>query len=173
VSASIAPFAEPRRHRREIDDRAARPAAPRRHAAHRLARAQEGAGEVRRQHALEALERHVLQARLALEDAGVVDQRRDRPERALRGVEHARDLPLGAHVGLQRERAPAGGRDFGDHRFGRRTIAQVVDAHRVAARGREPRGRRADAAARARDQHDSFHAQLPWVTRTWVCARPR
>ena len=76
----LAGRAELRGPRRDVDDRAARAAVARGHAPHRFARAQEGAGDVGGEHALEARGVHLVQAHLVLEDAGVVDQRRDRAQ---------------------------------------------------------------------------------------------
>jgi hypothetical protein len=70
------------------------------------------------------------------------------------GREQALDLGLKAHIGLNRDRPPAGLLDVGHHRVGGRFVAQIVHHHVIACRSGEPGGRGPDAAARAGDEDD-------------------
>src|SRR5688572_11450942 len=98
----VARAAEARGRRGKVDDRAAFAAVARRHALDRLARAQEAAGDVDRQHALDALGRHAFHARAAIDDAGVVDQRADAAELLVHGPEHAHHVVLARDIALNR-----------------------------------------------------------------------
>ena len=59
-----------------------------------------------------------------------------------------------------RQRRPARRLDLRDDRVGRRPVLSVVHAHRVAALGRQPRGRGADAAAAAGHDHHLVHEEI-------------
>ncbi len=70
------------RGRRDVDDVAAAAAVPRRHAPDRLGGAQEAADDVDRHHPLQAWFVDLVDARLAVDDPGVVDQHRQWAELA-------------------------------------------------------------------------------------------
>src|SRR6266404_4790343 len=138
--------ADARGHRRDIDDCAAGTAMPRRHALQRLARAEEAAGDVDCDHALEARHAHLVHPRSAIDHPGVVHQHRKAPETLIDLREHAYDVRLHRDVASDRDAV-----DLARERLARAAIAHVVDADLVAALRCEPRGRGADAAARAGD----------------------
>src|SRR5690606_39863726 len=94
-------------------------------------------------------------------DAGVVHEDVEAPERALRLVEEPQDIRLDGDVARDGMGLPARALDVAAKRLRGGGIAQVIDADGVAARGGEPRGGRADAAATARDQHDLVHSASP------------
>ena len=83
--------AELGRDRRQIDDDAALAAVPRRHPLHRLARAEDAAGDVDRHHALDALGGHLVDPRRRPDDAGIVDERAQRSE-LVGGLEQREDV---------------------------------------------------------------------------------
>ena len=89
--------------RGHIDDDAARAAVPRGHPAHRLAGAQERADHIGLHDALQPRGVHLLHAHLRFQDAGVVHQRGDRPQLAVRGVEQAR-MPASVDTSRPRPR---------------------------------------------------------------------
>ena len=133
---------------------AALAAMARRHALHRLARAEERAGDVGGEHALEARGLHVVEAGLALEDAGVVHEDGHGAELATRRVEYPDHVGFPGHVALDRDGAAAGVLDLLHDGFGGLRAAQVVHAHRVTLSRRKPCGRGADAArAPGHDHH--------------------
>ena len=121
---------------------------PGRHPLHRFACADERTGDVGREHAVDPRSVHFVDAALALENAGVVDQSANRPEIAVDGLEQPDNVSFHRHVSVDRDGAAAGSLDLGDQRTGSAVIVQVVDADRVAARSGQPRRRGADAAAR-------------------------
>ena len=151
VGGAAGAAADRRRHRGDVDDRAARAAARGRHPAHRLAAAQHRADHVDREQALEPRLLELGDRRLgAAVDAGAVDQRGEPAEALVDLAEHAHHLVLLRDVGLDRDRLAARGLDLGDQRLGALALALVVDRDRVAPRRGEPGGRRADAARRRR-----------------------
>src|SRR5690606_23538783 len=150
----LAGAAEARGDRGNVDDGAALAAMAGRHALHGLARAEEASRDVDREHALQPLGAHRLDAHAAVDDAGVVHEDVEAPERALRLVEEPQDIRLDGDVARDGMGLPARALDVAAKRLRGGGIAQVIDADGVAARGGEPRGGRADAAATARDQHD-------------------
>src|SRR5688500_15986578 len=149
--------AELRRDRRHVDDGATRAAVALRHALHRLARAQEAAEHVDREHALDALGRHRLAARAAVHDPGVIHEHIHAAELLVDGFEQAHDVGFGGHVRLHRQAA-----DLARELFGRVLFLAVIDADAIPAPGGEPRGGGADAASAAR--HDE-HLHLPRMKR--------
>jgi hypothetical protein len=124
----------------------------RRHAAHRFARAEKCPFDVGGEDAVEPGRVDVLDARLTLEDAGVVDERGNRPEPGIHGLEQANHVRLRGDVGAHGQRfAPRRG-DPGNHLVGGGGVRSIVHAHGVAALGGEPRGRRPDPARAAGDE---------------------
>ena len=113
---------------------------------------------------------HLVQARLHVDDAGVVDQRGEAAEAPVDGLEHRHHRGLVGDVGAHQQRAAAERAHLGGHGFGRRGIARVVDGHVVAALGEQPRGGGADAAAGAGDEGDAGrrHGRSPASSlRSW------
>ncbi|GCC44513.1 hypothetical protein chiPu_0028508, partial [Chiloscyllium punctatum] len=146
--------AELGRDRGQVDDDAALAAVPGRHPLHRLARAQDAAGDVDRHHLLDALGRHLVDAHAALaDDAGIVDQRAERAE-AVGGLEQRENIRLAADVAFHRDRLAVLGLDRGDDFVRRSLIGGIADHDAVAARGGCERGGAADAAAAAGDDND-------------------
>src|SRR5438874_5387550 len=140
--------AKARRDRREVDDRAAGAAVARRHAFHRFACAEKAAGDVDGEHALEARHAHLIDARRAIDDAGVVDEHREAAQAPIHLGKKMHDIGFHRHVGGDGDAA-----DFARERLARAAIANVIDAYLVAALGGEPRRRGADAAGGPRDEH--------------------
>jgi hypothetical protein len=124
----------------------------RRHPLHRLARAQERAGDIGGEDAADPRRVDRVHTRLRLEDAGVVDQRAQRTETLVDRLEEPEDIGFAADVGADSDRRAAARFDVGDHGIGRRAIRSIVDADGVAALGREAGGRGADTAATASHQ---------------------
>ena len=105
---------EDRRCRREIDDGTALPAMFRRHAFHRLARTEERAHDVDVEQPLQPFEAHLVEPRLAVHDAGIVDQHLERAQ--LVGLrEQAQHIRLARHIAADRDRLAALGRDRCHH----------------------------------------------------------
>ena len=123
-----------------------------RHALQRLARAQEAAGDVDREHARDARRAHFVDPHAEVDDAGVVDQHREAPEAPIHLAKHAHHLGLLRDIGGDRDAA-----GFARQRLGGVAIAHIVDGDLVAALGRKPRRRGADAPAAAGDEHDACH----------------
>src|SRR5262249_11793064 len=139
-----------------------------RHACHRLTRADEGAANVRREHAIDPRRVDALHAGLRLENTRVVDERVQRTELGVDGLEEPRDVALARDIGLHGDRAAAAGANAGDDRIGRLAIPPIVHAHGAAAFGQEPGGRRADAPAAAcydRDAWKHSHSRTRRITR--------
>jgi hypothetical protein len=146
--------AEARGDRGNVDDRAALAAMAPRHALHRLARAEEAARHVDREHALDALGRHLLDAHATVDDAGVVHQRGHAAEPVVHRIEEAYDIGFARHVGLHGNGVPS---QLLDKPIGCGAVLFVADCDRVAALSREQRGCRPYAAAPAGDHHDRRH----------------
>src|SRR6267143_466496 len=114
------------------------------------------ADDVDCEHALQPLGRHVFDARAQIDHAGVVDQRRYAPSGPLRLVEQANDVVFARDIGSDGDAA-----NFFGELLRRRTLAAIVNAHRVAALRRQARSRRADAATPAGDDHHAAHLSAP------------
>ena len=156
-----------RRHRRDIDDSAAPAAVARRHAAYRLPGAEERADDVGAENPFEAVRPHFVDARLAVDDAGVVDQGVERAEGHVDGLEHAQDVGFDADVALDADGLAAGFHDRA-HKCGRRRLVQCV-VHRDAptAPRRDPSDGGADAAAAAGDEErPAAHSWHPLSLKT-------
>jgi len=104
------------------------------------------ADHVDREHALQPLDRHRLEARLHVDDAGVVDERGERRQLGIEGGEHLQHLGLVGDVGLQGQRGAAGVADARDHALGGGGAVRVVHRDGPAVLRGEPAGGRADAA---------------------------
>jgi hypothetical protein len=121
------------------------------HDARRLARAQEGAGEVHVDHLLPLGEGHVDDMERLL-DAGVVDEQIEAAERLARLREGALHVGLDADVHRDGHRAPARRLDGRGHRARVVDLAAVVDRHGGAVGGERERRALADAGGGAGDQ---------------------
>ena len=150
----LARRAQDGRARGDVDDRPTAAAVPRRHAADALSRADERAGHVCREDAAEPRRIHALDARLALQDAGVVHQPQEGPELRIDGLEQADDVGLAGDVGLDGDRPAAQRPHLGDHRLSSGLVRAEVHADVVAALRRQARGRGADSTTRTGDEHD-------------------
>ena len=122
-------------------------------------RAQEAADDVDRHHPLQARLVDLVDARLGIDDAGVVHQHRQRGEVALRLAKQALDVGLVAHVGADRDGGAARRSDLGHDGVRGPFVLQVVDRDRVPARRGQPRGGGTNPAAAAGDEHRATHAQ--------------
>ena len=98
---------------------------------------------------------HRVDAHLRLEDAGVVDERRQRAELARRGLEQPHDVGLDATSAPTAMAVPPPRSMSATTASAAVAIRSVVDADRVAARGRQAGRRGADAAAAA--GHEDRH----------------
>jgi hypothetical protein len=149
-----------RRTRRHVGDCAAGAAVGGRHASDRFARAKERARHVGGEHPRKASGVHLLDARLLLDDARVVDKRVDRSQLRVDGLEQPDDIGFHGDVRRGRNRPPARPLDVRHDAVRGFLIRAVIDADRVAALGGEPRSGRADAAAAAGDQKDLRHDDM-------------
>ena len=89
---------------------------------------------------------HLLHPHLGLQDAGVVHQRGDRSQLAVRGAEQGQDAGFGRHIRAHGDGGAALPTDRVDHRLRAIGARLVVHAHGVTTRGRE----RGDGGADAR-----------------------
>jgi hypothetical protein len=101
---------------------------PRRHPPHRLAGTQERAGDVDREHAFDPFGSDLVDAGVCLvDDAGVVDERRDSAE-PIGGGEERGDAFRGSDVGLDGDAPHAAALARSDDRLGRLDGVLVADA---------------------------------------------
>src|ERR1019366_604746 len=107
-----------------------------------------GADHVHLEHAPDRAGVEAVESPGASGDAGVVDERGDRPEFEIDALEQPDHFVFVRGVRLHQDRAAAAGADLGHYLVGTLFVLEVVHAYRVAALGRELRRRRADAAAR-------------------------
>jgi hypothetical protein len=131
-----------------------------RHAAHRLARAQETASDIGRHDAIDSLGIHLLDPHLTRQDAGVIDERCKPAKSLVYHREHAFNGGLIGDVGLYRQRGPADVLNGGDDVGGRNCIASVIYANFVPLFGGKQRARRANAASPASDQNYFIHDEI-------------
>ena len=119
----------------------------------KLAAAQERAAQVRRHRRVPVGGRE-LRERAAEEHGRVVDQDLDGPEAPARRGEGGTDEPLVGNVSGQREDPCARASRQAPRDLVERRLRAAHENHRVARGAKLLRARRADAAARARDQDD-------------------
>ena len=122
------------------------------HALDRFARANEAAEDIDREHALQARDADFIDARLHIDDTGVVDQARQRAELGVDAREHRQHRGFVGNVGGNDDRAPAERTDLRGHGLGRVQIARAVDGHVPALPGAGDGRGSADAAAGAGDE---------------------
>ena len=125
---------------------------PGRHALHRLARAEEGADDIDAHHALDPLDAHLVDTRLDVDDAGIVDESVEAAEGPVHRLEHRHDIGFAADIALDREGLTAGGFELGDERISRSLIGDIVDRHAIAGRTCLSADGGTNAAAAAGDQ---------------------
>ena len=129
------------------------------HAAHRLARADQGAEDVDGQHALQARAAHLVQTRRHVHHAGVVHQAGEHAAAVARVAvqrgEHRAHLAFVGDVGAQRQRTPAVGAHGVGHGFGRGLVVGVVDGDLPTLGGGQARRGGTDAAAGAGDEQQA------------------
>jgi hypothetical protein len=106
----------------------------------------------RAQHAFEARDADLVDPRLHVDHAGVVDQGGEASELGIDLLEHRHHLCLVADVGLHGDRRAAVCTDGSHHLVGGQRVARVVDRDRVAATCRLQSRRGADASAASGDQ---------------------
>jgi hypothetical protein len=97
---------------------------------------------------------HRLDPHLLLENARVVHQAGNSPESLPGRLEQPDDIRFDGHVRGNRHRFAAARFDLRDERLGLRAGTPVIDADGVATAGRQPRGSRTDATARAGNEED-------------------
>jgi len=133
------------------------PAFGRRHPRYGGAGAQEGAEHVDVENLAGGVGAERIDPRYRAGDAGVEDEMGQAAQRPVDGREQAFDVFLLADIGLDRHGAAAGFLDVGHYRGGRGLVTHVVHCDAVSVGSGEPRGRSADAAARAGNENDSLH----------------
>ena len=144
--------------RRNVDDAAALAAVLGRHALDRLAAGDENAGGVHGEDIHRLLERVVLdRPQRRRIDRRIVDEPGHRTESPVGFREQANDVRLGAHVRRNRDGAAAGGCHLRHDVFGQRLRAEIVDDDARARGAEQPRRRRADPAAGARNDDHIRH----------------
>jgi hypothetical protein len=131
---------------------------PGRHPPHRLAGAEEAAGDVEVEHGPQRLEGHVLDPADRPDRAGVVDQGSEPPEFGIDRLEQADHVGFAGDVTLDDGGALSGRLDLGRDRLRRFAAAPIVERDVIAAGAGEPGDCRADAARRAGDEKDAAHA---------------
>jgi hypothetical protein len=132
-----------------------------RHALHRLARTEETADDVGGQHAGEPAGIHLLDAHVPLEDAGVVYQCRHAPQLRIDLLEKTHDVVLDAHVRRHGHRLSASINNVLHDGIRGLAVAQIGDAHCVAACRSQARRRCTNAAAAAGDDGDLVQERPP------------
>src|SRR5690606_8501653 len=147
--------------RGDVDDGPSAPAMAGGHAPDGFAGAKEAADHIGRQDAAQPPGVHVLDAHLPLEDAGVVDQRRDRPQLAIDLGKEARDIGRVANVAGNGHGLAPGALDLLHESMRGCLVAQVIDAHRVAVRSAKARGCGTNAPAAAGNYQYLPHGLLP------------
>jgi len=152
--------AQRRRHRRDVDDRAAPAAASGRHAPGRFAAAQHQPRDIGGEQIGQYRGVVFVDPAAATVDAGTVDQVRDRPQGALGLLEQPDDVGLVRHVARQCDGPATLRLDVGNDRFGLGVAAPVVDRDLVAAGTRATGGLGADARGAAGDQKGFAHVPM-------------
>ncbi|MNM70801.1 hypothetical protein D3C81_824430 [compost metagenome] len=147
--------------RRYVDDAAALPAVPGRHAQDRVL-----GTEHRRQdvgfHDFENAELgHLVDPGLLPDGAGVVHQRGDPPQLTVHPIEQRDHFVFDADVGPYRNGLRTEGADLLQHAECSLFVRLVVDADPIALRGGQQRGGGTNAAATAGDDDDFVHASFP------------
>src|SRR5690606_30813004 len=112
---------------------------------------QEASEDVHRKHTLQSLEIDVFGARLALQDARIVDQANQRPELTFGVFEQPNHISLHRDVGAVRRGSCTCCAEFFGKLLGRASVLDVVDAHCVTACGREASRSCPDATTTTRD----------------------
>ncbi|MNH23168.1 hypothetical protein D3C79_830550 [compost metagenome] len=159
--------AQPRGHRRDVDDAPTLPAMAGRHALQRVLGAQHRPDHVGLHQLEQAKLRHFLDPALLADGTGVIDQRGDRPQLGIDALEQLDDLVLDTDVGLDRNGLGAQFTDLGQHPLGGLVVTQVVDADAVTGACGQARGGGANAAAGAGDHDNLVHGySLPPMTLT-------
>ena len=139
---------------RNVDDGAAVASVFGGHAADGFAGTEKTSKNICGENAVEARGVDLIEARLAFDGAGVVDERGDGAELVGGGVEEADYVVFVADVGLNRDRGALFLVDGVDDFFGGFAVAEIVDADAVSAGGGEVGGGGSDAAACAGDDED-------------------
>ncbi len=102
------------------------------------------AGHVDPHHPLKALDAHLIDALLRIDDTGVVDQPIEPPEMLVDRLEHRNDILRAADITLDRDRVAAHCLDLRGDRIGSRTVRGIVHRHVPALPGSEAANRSAD-----------------------------
>ena len=122
-----------------------------RHRSHRLAAAQELAGQIDRDDGAPILESHIDEIRVALY-AGIGDEDVEPAEMLDRGAEHRDDLIFVRDIGLERERVGTGLPNLRNNGIGGLGMSDVIDADIRAGRTQRQGDAAADAGIRTRDE---------------------
>ena len=130
-----------------------------RHPSHGFACAEEAADDIRGKNAVEPGRVHLLDARLCLQDPGIVDQGGNAAKGGIDLREKTHDVFFAAHIGLNRHGlAPRGG-DVAHHGFGSLPVRQVGNAHGIARRCGQTGRCRADPSSPSGDDNHFFHVE--------------
>ena len=105
---------------------------------------------------------HLVDARLDVDDAGIVDKRVEPAKGAVDGFEHGDDIGFDADIALDRKSLAASRLDFGDQRLGGGLVRGIVDRDAVAGLRRQPADGGANAAAAAGDQQHLLRRAHSW-----------
>lgn len=113
-------------------------------------------------HAFEPCRAHLVDARLGVDDAGIVDESIEPAPGAVHRLEDGQDIGLAADVTLDRKSVTAGGLDVTDQRVGGSLVRGIVDCQAIACLRPEPADGGADAATAAGDQQHSLRLVHSW-----------
>ena len=145
---------QPRSHAADIDDAAAAPAMRRAHVAHGGPCTQHAAEHVGGKGLLPARQRHVGKGAARGHHPRIVDQAIDTPCSLQHAIEQVLYLRLVGHVGLLGQGVVAPSGKLLHQLLGRNRITAPAESHTPALPGRQQHGRRTNAPAAARDEHD-------------------
>jgi len=137
---------DPRRSRRQVDDRATASSVDRRHAQDRFARAQQRACDIRREQAHDFVLVERVDAPLSSAHSRVVDEHVDATEVTVDQFEHVNNVDFLCNVCWHDERTPARSADLDGDLFRTREVASARNAHVVTALCSQFGDRRAESA---------------------------
>ncbi|MNK93092.1 hypothetical protein D3C87_1132380 [compost metagenome] len=148
-------------HRGHVDDAAALPAVPGRHAQDRVLGTEDRRQDVGFHDFENAELGHLVDPGLLPDCAGVVHQRGDPTQFSVYPVEQCDDFVFDADVGPYCNGLRTEGADLLQHAECSLFVRLVVDADPIALRGGQQRGGGTNAAATAGDDDDFVHASFP------------
>ena len=154
----VYPFARTagsRGQRRNVHDRSTlSPRMPRRHPAHCLPRTQNRPRDVYRQHPRETRGVYLINTRETSRNRGIVHQRSNGPQLALRNLKDPQNVSFSRNVALNAHRTRSNACQMGQDLLSRRLIVRIIDGDTVSARSQQFRDSRSDSTASAGDNRD-------------------